>query len=314
MSYASDNIKFITDIDSSTVLHLGQLPDYDEPDYDLTSEKGRTSYFKALESFVRRTRMYKRLINYLKQEFNMNESSFSNISKKEGYHHVKIEIHHYPITLLEICYAVFDKRNYYQESLNIEDVAEEVMYVHYILCVGLISLTTTEHKLAHSGYLFIPTQKVFGKFFDFIEMYKPWLPEGLEDKVMDLHKMSQVYDEEMSKNPLRVNYIYTDTMEAYNIPKLEDVLDIIQGRIDELQLSNYQITKPTQEQFENIGVHREDVEESMQIPIMNQLEGDYSSVDISYDTVADDVSDWGKIVWLNDNITNEPEEIVKLVG
>ena len=77
---------------------------------------------------------------------------------------IKIEIHHYPFSLRDIVEIVIRKREYYKESLSVQMTAKEVMMLHYKLIIGLIPLSQTVHELAHSSRLFVPSDKVLGRY------------------------------------------------------------------------------------------------------------------------------------------------------
>jgi hypothetical protein len=172
----------------------------------------------------------------------MNKCSFfENVNNIESFD-IKIHLHHSPITLYEIVVIVFNKRTYYNESLDAEAVAKEVMYVHYCLLVGLIPLCETVHELVHNEYLFVPNSSVLGNYKDFIEMYDQWIPAEIKSKLERIEQYSVTYDEKENMNVLKTSYIYLDFSGAYKLPKLEDVLQTITDRMNQLRENNYSIT------------------------------------------------------------------------
>ena len=83
----------------------------------------------------------------------MNKCSFyENVSNIDS-NDIKIEIHHEPISLYDICIIVYNKRNFFHENLS--ELLKEVMLLHYKLLIGLIPLAETVHELVHNKYLFI---------------------------------------------------------------------------------------------------------------------------------------------------------------
>ena len=87
---------------------------------------------------------------YLRNYMNMDHCAFFKGVSNFDTTGIKIHVHHSPITLYEIVVIIMDKRKFYNESLDIEMVAKEVIYVHYCALIGLIPLCQTVHKLVHS--------------------------------------------------------------------------------------------------------------------------------------------------------------------
>lgn len=226
------------------VIEMGTIPDFDQEDYDLTDTKDKNKFIGDVEKMCRNSREYRRLIGYIREYMSMNECSFfSNVNNIDTTA-IKIHIHHSPMTLYEIVVSVINKRTFYNESLNVEDVAAEVLYLHYCLVIGLIPLSETVHDLVHNEYLFVPNDKVMGNYQDFIDTYRPWLPEGAEDKYKQLEDYTKSYNEEDNMNPLRTRYIYYDVSGAYNLPKMEDISAMLQSKMDEAKANNFAIAMP----------------------------------------------------------------------
>ena len=55
------------------------------------------------------------MIQYLRNNYAMDECSFIKVSNKDTFN-IKIEIHHYPFTLYDIVLIVYRKRCYYGSS------------------------------------------------------------------------------------------------------------------------------------------------------------------------------------------------------
>ena len=154
-----------------TVLEIQNPPYFDKMPYDLLEEKSFKKYMTDLERSVRNSFEYRELISYLKNTEGMDVCSFlDNVTSRDN-SRVKIEIHHSPLTLYDICLAVFRKRQQRKESTNIEAVAQEVMYLHYIGWVGLIPLSSMVHDMVHNQYLFVPTDKVRGNYKAFVDIF-----------------------------------------------------------------------------------------------------------------------------------------------
>lgn len=224
------------------VISMDEIPEYDREDYNLSDAKDREKYFKDIERIVRNSFEYREYVSYLRDYMDMNKCSFfENVNNIESYN-IKIHLHHSPITLYEIVVIVFNKRLYYKESLDAEAVAKEVMYVHYCLLIGLIPLCETVHELVHNEYLFVPNSSVLGNYKDFIELYKDWIPPEILAKLDRIEKYTQVYDEAENMNILRTSYIYLDFSGTYKLPKLEDVLEKVKERMEQLKENNFSTT------------------------------------------------------------------------
>ena len=167
--------------DSKTILEIKSLPYFDKMPYDLLDEKSFKKYMTDLERSVRNSFEYRNLIAYLKNTEGMDVCSvLDNVTSRDN-SKVKIEIHHSPLTLYDICLAVFRKRQQRKESTNIEAIAQEVMYLHYIGWVGLIPLSSVVHDLVHNQYYFIPTDRVRGNYKEFVNYYYDFIdPDTLD--------------------------------------------------------------------------------------------------------------------------------------
>ena len=219
------------------IIKMNEIPEYDIPDYDLNDEKSFKKYIQNLEKDVRSSYEYKALIKYLREYMDMNQCAFykniNNIDSTAIY----IEIHHEPLSLYDICIIVYNKRLQFNEPLDEEYVAKEVMYLHYNLMVGLIPLAETVHELVHAQYLFVPTTAVLGKYREFVDRYHDFmLPEQLET-LEHIEEATKTYDGSDAKTLLSKNFIYMDMTGAYDLPKTEDIVNMLKDRIKEIMQS-----------------------------------------------------------------------------
>ena len=222
------------------VIHINELPVYNLYDFDLNDEKSFKKYIQSIERVVRSSFEYKAMIRYLREYMDMNQCAFYKNVNNTDNTRVRIEIHHEPLSLYDICVIVYNKRVAFNEPLDEEYVAKEVMYHHYNLMVGLIPLAETVHELVHASYLFVPTTAVLGKYREFVEMYKPYmLPEQIET-LEHIEEATKVYDSDDAKTILSTNYIYMDLSGAYAMPKMEDIVTLLKGRISDILDGNSQ--------------------------------------------------------------------------
>ena len=78
---------------------------------------------------------------------------------------------------------------------------------YYDNLIGLIPLSTTVHELVHSGYIFIPTHKVFGDYRKFLNKYKIGVTKELLNKIKLLEKISNEDNNDKNLNILKRKYI-----------------------------------------------------------------------------------------------------------
>ena len=225
-----NNIVYIENNDSDyDYLKITTLEPVNTNVYDLMDEKDTKRYFADIERRVRQSFEYRKFVNYLRENMDMNKCSiYENVSNAESFN-IKIHIHHEPITLYDIVVTIYNKRKFYHEDLSIFMVAKEVMYIHYCLMVGLIPLAETVHELVHNQYLFIPTTKVFGHYKAFMEQYNDFLPDGLEETLKEIEKASEEYTDQLQV--LEKHYIYLDTGEIQKSPDLVKLEQDLRQRI-----------------------------------------------------------------------------------
>ena len=146
---------------------------------------------------------------------------------------LKIHIHHEPLTLYDIVSTVYAKRLDRREPVTENMVAKEVMYNHYKMMVGLIPLSETVHELVHSGYLFIPTTKVFGHYKEFVRVYEKYIDPNILRALEKNEQISLTYDFAKETRILNVNMTYIDPSGSYDFPNSETVIKLLKNRIDE---------------------------------------------------------------------------------
>lgn len=164
-----------------SIIKVVQVPDFECEVYNLEDDKDYEHFVKDVEKEVRKSFEYRAFIKYLRDNMGMNKCAFLKGVSNEETFDIKIEIHHYPFSLRDIVEIVIRKRSYYSESTYLQEVAKEVMILHYKLMIGLIPLSETVHEIAHSGRLFIPVDRVVGRYNLFLDFYQPFCnPEQLE--------------------------------------------------------------------------------------------------------------------------------------
>lgn len=223
---------------------MGMVPDCDFEAYDLDDEKDFKRYLSDVEKEVRGSFEYRQFIAYLRNYMDMNKCSFlENAVYSPENHAIRIEIHHYPFTLYDICQVVYNKREYYKESLDVEMVAKEVMELHYKCMVGLIPLSETVHELVHNGKLFIPIQNVFGRYDLFMDFYDPFISPEMKDIVSRIEKYSEEQTSELLNTTiLDANNLSLEVKDAnFQLPPINTVTTAMLDQIQAIKDNNYQL-------------------------------------------------------------------------
>ena len=217
-----------------------EVPKFETECYNLEDDKDYEHYVKDVKNEVRKSFEYKQFIKYLRENMNMNKCSFLKGVSNEETFDIKIEIHHYPFTLQDIVEIVIRKRLYYHEPMELQMTAKEVMILHYKLLVGLIPLSETVHQLFHNGRLFIPVDKVLGRYNLFIDYYKPFCdPEQLE--VLDRIEKYTKEDSDILNTTIleqnNINYEIKDN--RFALPEFNKINDNMIKQIENIKNNNY---------------------------------------------------------------------------
>lgn len=220
-----------------TILDIPSVPKFDMEQYDLFNDKDFKKYMMDIEKACRTSFEYRQFINYLRTDEGMDHCSVLEHASARDNSKVKIELHHSPLTLFDICYTVYAKRQANREDLKVESVAEEVIYLHYLGWVGLIPLSKTIHDLVHNQYLFIPNDKVRGNYRMFVREYYNYIdPETLdcydatEQATLDY---LQKYGNQMDL--LNRHELYINAEGSYDLPKLNDMQALVKRRVADIK-------------------------------------------------------------------------------
>lgn len=234
----------------SNILVIDDIPSYDIKDYDLFDEKDFNKYLQDIERIIRSSMEYREFINYLREYMDMNKCSFfENVSNINSYK-IKIHIHHHPLTLYDIVVIVYNKRSFFEESLEAEMVAKEAMYIHYFMMVGLIPLSETVHDLVHDQLIFIPLDKVMGNWEEFLDTYSDFIPTETLEKIERYKRNTLSFSEEENRKLLIQSPTYVKMQEeqdpdctsvSYKLPEMNDIIDAMNKKIEDIKSKNYAI-------------------------------------------------------------------------
>lgn len=224
------------------VIKINQVPEFESNIYNLEDDSDYKKYIKDIERNVRGSFEYREFIKYIRSNFNMNKCAFlSGVSNEETYE-IRIEIHHYPFSLHDICDIVMKKRSYYNESLDVQMVAKEVMQLHYKCVIGLIPLSETAHELTHNSRLFIPSDKVFGRYQLFVDYYKPFISSELLDTLDRIEKYTRENTRVNDTTILDMNEVSFDVhVNEYQLPDLGSVTNNMKYQLEMIKNNNYML-------------------------------------------------------------------------
>ena len=241
--------------DKKKSIYIKFVPEFNISDYDLSNPKELSKYFKSIERICRNSRTYKKLINFLRENVDMNKCSyFKNVDNIDTYS-LKIHIHHTPLTLYDIVTTVYNKRLLNHESLSEMMVAKEVMWLHYNLFVGLIPLSETVHGSVHNGQAFIPTTKVYGMYKTFVKLYEPYMDKELLKVLSNMEEMSEDYD--TITKLLEVSPVFIDYEEGigFEFPKPQELATVLSHKLkdmDKAEVSNQYTIKDKESFLKNL--------------------------------------------------------------
>lgn len=169
--------------------------------YDLMDEKALKSFIKSTERLIRSSKEYTFYIEELRTNFDiLNQDNIQgNIKATDA----ELEFHHYPFSLYSLVESVVFKNFMEDIKINTFRVAEEVMKLHFENKVGLVSLSKTNHQLAHDGKIFINKKQIFGDYKKFMEEYQTGISTYMQDRIKEMEEASE------NGNPTDFNNIYS---------------------------------------------------------------------------------------------------------
>ncbi len=229
----SENSMMSIPINDENVVKIPKdIPSMDIEDYDLMDAKDKEKYISDLERHIRSSYEYRAMVQYLREYMDMNSCAFLPNVTNETNRRIRIELHHSPFTLRDICVTILNKRMKNNEMLTIESVAYEVMYIHYSLMIGLIPLSETVHELVHTQYLFVPTDKVYGYYKQFVNTYYNYIDPEILDKLDELEKLTidGKYND-MYKQVLEKKLITVDMEDNNQYEQLHELQDMLKERL-----------------------------------------------------------------------------------
>ena len=153
------------------------------PEYIFKSDTELIRFIKKCEMVIRTSLEYRQYIKFLKENMDYNRCAILRNIVNTPEKHYTIEVHHSPFTLFDIVQTVVAKYQLEDKDLNVFQICQEVMQLHYDGKVGLIPLTATQHQLVHSGKIFIPLNLIYQDYVSFVDEYEPYMLDTTIDKI-----------------------------------------------------------------------------------------------------------------------------------
>lgn len=166
----------------------------------LTAEEGNR-FIKKVEALVRSSPEYKAYISYLRNDLRMDHCSFlPNLNMSEG--EINLEMHHCPLTLFNIVDIIVNHRLARNQAITSMTIADEVMQMHFENKIGILPVSTSIHKLIHSGALLVHPAMVHGDWMGLLRDY----PDGVNEELMGkLISFVGVTEEQLQEHSVKVN-------------------------------------------------------------------------------------------------------------
>ena len=193
MNNEKDKVGNITSVEADGNLAVkSDTTPYIAPFYfmEFFDEKAVKKFIKSTERLIRQSKEYSQYIEQLRESIHQlnHDNLLINISAADA----PLEFHHFPFSLYDLVEICMTNMFQNKQDITTFKVAKEVMRWHYKHLVGLVSLTTTTHELAHNGDLFISKKQIFGDYQGFINLYSQSIPADLMLKVEEMEKMSEI--------------------------------------------------------------------------------------------------------------------------
>ena len=155
---------------------------------DIYDENAYKKFIKQTERIIRKSKEYTKYIETLRTNIPaLNyDSIMSNISNADA----SLELHHYPLTLYTIVEIVLNHHLMNKDKVTTFSIAKEVMECHFRNIIGLVSLATTNHQLAHLSSIFLDKRQVFGDYETFLDEYKNAVSVDVKEKIERLNQLS----------------------------------------------------------------------------------------------------------------------------
>lgn len=149
---------------------------FNKSEINFSDKNTREKFIKAVERRVRRSKLYKAYINYLKNDLKLDRCAIFGNIQSDKKSKTKVEMHHGPIfTLYDYVSIVLTKclYNHEYDKLNTFDIAAEVLELHRRKMVQTVMLSEAAHKSMDNPKTapFLALEQTFGNLFEFVKEY-----------------------------------------------------------------------------------------------------------------------------------------------
>jgi hypothetical protein len=101
--------------------------------------------------------------------------------------------------------------------------------------LGLIPLCETVHELVHTQYIFVPVDKVYGYYRQFINTYYNYVSPELLDRLDELEKLTIEGNSDQYKQVLEKKYISIDMGDNSQLEQLHDLQSLLKNKMTEFR-------------------------------------------------------------------------------
>ena len=215
----------------------------------ITNNRSRDKFIKQCESFIRGSQEYRDYITFLKQRMDMNRCALlTNVINGNGKKY-SIEIHHSPFPLYDIVDIEITRREIESLPLDIMEISEEVVALHYEGLIGLIPLSKTQHQLIDSYKVFIPLQHIYQDYHKYYERYDYIIDDSarIHDKI-ETHVKLSLRCEDIQSSVYNPEFVYL-SVDGFNLPEVpEEWRNTIANTYETLAIEEEKVEKEKKQQ------------------------------------------------------------------
>ena len=149
----------------------------------LDDEKGRISFLRDVVTEVRRCPEMGRYRSFLLEHLDLDRCSVLSGLTAEECAAARLELHHWPLSLFDVCSLVLGQMEADGERITTFAVAHRAMALHWRGMVGLVPLLESLHQMAHSGQLRLDPRWAFGNWQGLLDECRSGLSEELATRL-----------------------------------------------------------------------------------------------------------------------------------
>lgn len=194
------NIEIINENGETTFNYKDSLFSISNKQNTFFDESDKKRFIKNVERIIRSTIEYTSLIQYIRENLELNYCSILNTLDTKD---VSIELHHTPFTLYELVEIVINKYESQNYMFNSLLIATEILDLHYNNLIGLTPLSKSIHQLVHSKQIIIHKDQVIGRIHLFYDKYKEYMSDDHINKYTEFIEYSK-----NNKNTINIDSLF----------------------------------------------------------------------------------------------------------